>query len=79
MDKWLVVWHEDQSALNYFVLQANEDASDEYLHELADGEINKILTDDANSTDYYIDLVINITSLEAGDYSYISEPVSEDN
>ena len=63
MDKWLVVWHEDDCEGSYFVLQAARNTSDEDLQQLADAEILKILTDAGNVIDYYVDFIINMTAL----------------
>ena len=71
MDKWLVVWHEDGWERSYFVLQAARDASTEYLEQLADAEILKMLTDPENVID--VDLFINMTELceEGKEHSFM--------
>tara|TARA_E500000331_G_scaffold348690_1_gene390680 strand:- start:1174 stop:1563 length:390 start_codon:yes stop_codon:yes gene_type:complete len=62
MDKWLIIWHEDECEQSYFFLQAARDASTKDLQQLADDEILKILTDAENVIDYYVDFIINMTA-----------------
>ena len=63
MDKYLVIWHEAFDGNDWFVLEADRNASDEALEELATAEIEKGYGGLEEEPEYYTDYIINITAL----------------